>query len=106
MYCFPAIANAAFVFDEVHCYDDALFGALLRFLKVVKAPVLLMSASFLPAQVEAIRAAVGEPVEIIQGPQDLEEKPRYRFHEVDQPDWERVQMEWLKVEKCFGSATR
>jgi CRISPR-associated endonuclease/helicase Cas3 len=93
MYCFPAIANAAFVFDEVHCYDDALFGALLRFLKVVKAPVLLMSASFLPAQVEAIRAAVGEPVEIIQGPQDLEEKPRYRFHEVDQPDWERVQME-------------
>ena len=56
MYCFPAIANAAFVFDEVHCYDDALFGALLRFLKVVKAPVLLMSASFLPAQVEAIRS--------------------------------------------------
>ncbi len=93
MYCFPAIANAAFVFDEVHCYDDALFGALLRFLKVVKAPVLLMSASFLPAQVEAIRAAVGEPVAMIQGPQDLEEKPRYRFHEVDQPDWERVKQE-------------
>ncbi|MFQ3612326.1 MAG: CRISPR-associated helicase Cas3' [Cyanobacteriota bacterium] len=93
MYCFPAIANAAFVFDEVHCYDDALFGALLRFLKVVKAPVLLMSASFLPAQVEAIRSAVGEPVEIIQGPQDLETKPRYRFHEVDQPDWQRVHQE-------------
>lgn len=93
MYCFPAIANAAFVFDEVHCYDDALFGALLRFLKVVKAPVLLMSASFLPTQVEAIRSAVGEPVEIIQGPQDLEEKPRYRFHEVDKPNWKRVQQE-------------
>lgn len=93
MYCFPAIANAAFVFDEVHCYDDALFGALLRFLKVVKAPVLLMSASFLPAQVEAIRAAVGEPVAIIQGPKDLEEKPRYRFNEVEQPDWERVKAE-------------
>ncbi|MDX2271600.1 MAG: CRISPR-associated helicase Cas3' [Cyanobacteriota bacterium] len=93
MYCFPAIANAAFVFDEVHCYDDALFGALLRFLKVVKAPVLLMSASFLPAQVEAIRSAVGEPVVIIHGPQDLEEKPRYRFHERQAPDWERVQQE-------------
>ncbi len=93
MYCFPAIANAAFVFDEVHCYDDALFGALLRFLKVVKAPVLLMSASFLPAQVEAIRAAVGEPVEIVRGPQDLEEQPRYCFHEVDEPDWTRVQQE-------------
>lgn len=93
MYCFPAIANATFVFDEVHCYDDSLFGALLRFLKVVKAPVLLMSASFLPVQIEAIRAAVGEVVEIIQGPQDLEEKPRYRFHQVDQPDWKRVQVE-------------
>lgn len=93
MYCFPAIANAAFVFDEVHCYDDALFGALLRFLKVVKAPILLMSASFLPAQVEAIRAAVGEPVAIIQGPKDIEEKPRYRFYELEQPDWERVKAE-------------
>lgn len=93
MYCFPAIANAAFVFDEVHCYDDALFGALLRFLKVVKAPILLMSASFLPVQVEAIRAAVGESVEIIQGPQELETQPRYRFHEVEQPDWERVKVE-------------
>ncbi|MBF2001025.1 MAG: CRISPR-associated helicase Cas3' [Synechococcales cyanobacterium M58_A2018_015] len=93
MYCFPAIANAAFVFDEVHCYDDALFGALLRFLNVVKAPILLMSASFLPAQVEAIREAVGEPVEIIQGPQDIEHLPRYRFHELAQPDWERVKQE-------------
>lgn len=93
MYCFPAIANAAFVFDEVHCYDDSLFGALLRFLKVIKAPILLMSASFLPAQVEAIRAAVGESVEIIHGPEDLEEKPRYHFHEVQAPEWERVQQE-------------
>jgi CRISPR-associated endonuclease/helicase Cas3 len=90
MYCFPAIAQAAFVFDEVHCYDDKLLGALLRFLEVVKAPVLLMSASFLPWQVQAIEQAVGEPVEIIQGPQDLETKPRYRFHLADTPDWERV----------------
>lgn len=101
LYCFPAIANAAFVFDEVHCYDDALFGALLRFLKVVKAPVLLMSASFLPSQVKAIRSAVGESVEIIQGPQDLEEKPRYRFHEVNQPDWERVQQELVNGGKVL-----
>lgn len=95
LYCFPAIANAAFVFDEVHCYDDALFGALLRFLKVVKAPILLMSASFLPWQVDAIRAAVGEDetVPIIPGDPKLEELPRYHFHELDQPDWDRVQQE-------------
>jgi CRISPR-associated endonuclease/helicase Cas3 len=93
LYCFPAIAQAAFVFDEVHCYDDALFGALLRFLKLVKAPVLLMSASFLPWQIEAIEAAVGESVEIIQGPAELETQPRYRFNLVEQPDWERVEQE-------------
>jgi CRISPR-associated endonuclease/helicase Cas3 len=95
MYCFPAIANAAFVFDEVHCYDDALFGALLRFLKVVKAPILLMSASFLPWQVDAIRAAVGESetVPIIPGDQKLEELPRYRFDEGKEPDWKQVQQE-------------
>ena len=93
MYCFPAIANAAFVFDEVHCYDDALFGALLRFLEVVKAPILLMSASFLPWQKEAIKQAVGEPIEIISGSKEIEAQPRYRFYYQEQPDWSRVEQE-------------
>lgn len=93
LYCFPAIANGAFVFDEVHCYDAKLFGTLLRFLKVVKAPVLLMSASVLPWQKAAIEAAVGEPVEVIEGAKELEEKPRYRFHMLDRPDWGRVEQE-------------
>jgi CRISPR-associated endonuclease/helicase Cas3 len=93
MYCFPAIAQAAFVFDEVHCYDDALFGALLRFLKLVKAPILLMSASFLPWQITAINEAVGEKVKIIPGPKEIEEQPRYRFHLTEQPDWDRVEAE-------------
>ncbi|MEO0949064.1 MAG: CRISPR-associated helicase Cas3' [Cyanobacteria bacterium J06641_5] len=93
MYCFPAIANAAFVFDEVHCYDKKLFGALLRFLETVKAPILLMSASFLPPQLRAIEDAVGEPVEIIFGPKELEQQPRYRFYYADEPDWGRVKTE-------------
>ena len=93
LYCFPAIANAAFVFDEVHCYDDMLFNALLRFLEIVKAPVLLMSASVLPWQKEAIERAVGEPIAVLQGPKELEALPRYRFHNLDAPDWERVVQE-------------
>ena len=93
LYCFPAVANAAFVFDEVHCYDNRLFGALLRFLETVKAPVLLMSASFLPWQREAIEKAVGERVEIIKGPKDVELKPRYRFNYQEKPDWNRVEAE-------------
>jgi CRISPR-associated endonuclease/helicase Cas3 len=101
MYCFPAIAQAAFVFDEVHCYDDKLFGALLRFLEVVKAPILLMSASFLPWQVKAIETAVGEPVHMIQGPKELESQPRYWFHYVDAPDWDRVKAEFQQGGKTL-----
>lgn len=101
MYCFPAIAQAAFVFDEVHCYDDKLFGALLRFLEVVKAPILLMSASFLPWQLQAIKQAVGEFVHPIPGPQDLEKLPRYRFHLADAPDWERVEAEFQQGGKIL-----
>lgn len=94
LYCFPAIAQAAFVFDEVHCYDDKLFGALLRFLEVVKAPVLLMSASFLPWQIKELETAVGEPIQIIHGSKEIETQPRYRFHLADAPDWERVKAEF------------
>jgi len=93
LYCFPAIANAAFVFDEVHCYDEALFGALLRFLNTLKAPVLLMSASFLPSQIEEIKKAVGEDIEIAPRPKKLELQPRYRFHYDEKPDWQRVEQE-------------
>ncbi|MDJ0681548.1 MAG: CRISPR-associated helicase Cas3' [Xenococcaceae cyanobacterium MO_167.B52] len=92
-YCFPAIASSAFVFDEVHCYDEKLFGALLRFLEVVKAPILLMSASFLPWQKEAIKKTVGEPIEIISGSLEIEAQPRYRFNYKEEPDWSRVEQE-------------
>ncbi|MCG9890800.1 MAG: CRISPR-associated helicase Cas3' [Thermosynechococcaceae cyanobacterium MS004] len=101
MYCFPAIAQAAFVFDELHCYDEKLFGALLRFLEVMKAPILLMSASFLPWQIKAIKTAVGESVEIIKGPEELETQPRYRFHFADAPDWERVKTEFKQGGKIL-----
>jgi CRISPR-associated endonuclease/helicase Cas3 len=93
LYCFPVIAQGAFVFDEVHCYDDRLFGALLRFLEVVKAPILLMSASFLPWQKQAIETAVGEKLAIIEGSKELEAYPRYNFHLLEQTPWERVAQE-------------
>lgn len=97
MYCFPAIANAAFIFDEVHCYDKVLFGALLRFLATIKAPTLLMSASFLSWQLRAIERVIGEQLiegeNLIAGPRDLEDLRRYRFHESQEPDWELVENE-------------
>jgi CRISPR-associated endonuclease/helicase Cas3 len=93
LYCFPALAQAAFVFDEVHCYDKRLFGGLLRFLEVVKAPILLMSASFLPWQLAAIEKAVGEPIEEIPGLEEVEKLPRYKFNLLETPDWQRVEQE-------------
>src|SRR5262249_26282026 len=46
LFAWPALAQSSFVFDEIHAYDDRLFGALLRFLRDVPGvPVLLMTAS-------------------------------------------------------------
>jgi CRISPR-associated endonuclease/helicase Cas3 len=51
----PALAQSAFVFDEIHAYDDRLFGALLRFLRDVPGlPVLLMTASLPKVREEAL----------------------------------------------------
>ena len=33
LYAWPALAGAAFVFDEIHAYDAKLFGALIRFIQ-------------------------------------------------------------------------
>jgi CRISPR-associated endonuclease/helicase Cas3 len=82
LYSWAALAQSAFVFDECHAYDSRLFGALLKFLKAFKgAPILLMSASFTPEQLSAIRQVIEEDGEEfcqpIEGPQELEELPRY-----------------------------
>jgi CRISPR-associated endonuclease/helicase Cas3 len=81
-YAWPALSQSAFVFDEIHAYDDRLFGALLRFLRDLPGlPVLLMTAS-LPADRElALRTLLenrGQSWEPISGPEELETRPRYR----------------------------
>src|SRR5207244_11224181 len=56
LFAWPALAQSAFVFDEIHAYDDRLFGALLRFLQAVPgAPVLPMTASLPKAREEALQ---------------------------------------------------
>ena len=82
LYAWPALAQSAFVFDEIHAYDDPLFGALLRFLRDLPGlPVLLMTASLPAAREEALRQLLesrGQPWRPICGPQDLETRPRYQ----------------------------
>jgi CRISPR-associated endonuclease/helicase Cas3 len=78
LFGWPALAQSAFVFDEIHAFDDRLFGALLRFLRDLPGlPALLMTASLPKAREEALRETLGELIPI-PGPAELEERPRYR----------------------------
>ena len=82
LFAWPALAQSAFVFDEIHAYDDRLFGALLRFLRDLPGlPSLLMTASLPGAREEALRGLLNQHRDIdlvpIEGPRELEELPRY-----------------------------
>jgi len=83
LFSWPALAQSAFVFDEIHAYDDLLFGALLRFLRDLPGlPSLLMTASLPKAREDALRALLkdyrGIDLMPIAGPTELEELPRYK----------------------------
>ena len=83
LFAWPALAQSAFVFDEIHAYDDRLFGALLRFLRDLPGlPSLLMTASLPKAREDALRMLLKEYRGIdlipIAGPTELEELPRYK----------------------------
>lgn len=82
LYAWAGLCDAAIVFDEVHAYDQGLFGALLRWLEALPGiPALLMTASLPAARLAAVRELVGRvhkrPLAEIEGPADLEALPRY-----------------------------
>ncbi len=83
LFAFPALVGGGFVFDEVHLYDDRLFGALLAFLRAFQgAPILLMTATLPPErrrEIERVAAELGQPLTVVTGPRELEDLPRYRI---------------------------
>jgi CRISPR-associated endonuclease/helicase Cas3 len=83
VFSFPALAGSAFVFDEVHLYDDKLFGALLAFIAAFRgAPILLMTATLPPARRRALEELcdkLGEELSEFAGPEELETLPRYEL---------------------------
>ncbi|HVY62872.1 MAG TPA: CRISPR-associated helicase Cas3' [Planctomycetota bacterium] len=120
LYAWPALARGAIVFDEVHSYDDALFGALLRFLEALPGiPALLMTASLPEARLSTLRAIVarvhGRPLAEIAGPTDLEVLPRYVRRDA-QDAWpaveaalaERGKVLWVSntVDRAIAAAER
>jgi CRISPR-associated endonuclease/helicase Cas3 len=77
----PAILQSGIVFDEIHAFDDYLFGHLLVFLRTFpRLPVLLMTASLQESRRRAL-IAVRPDLQIVPGPPDLESLPRYRLEE-------------------------
>ncbi len=84
LYAWAGLADGAVVFDEIHAYDDRLFGCLLRFLDALPGiPTLLMTASLPETRRKALdrlcqeRHGIAMPV--IDGPHDLESLSRYRL---------------------------
>jgi CRISPR-associated endonuclease/helicase Cas3 len=81
LFAWPALAQSAFVFDEIHAYDDRLFGALLRFLRDLPGlPTLLMTASLPASREQALRNVLESRQQEwnpIAGPESLETMPRY-----------------------------
>jgi len=94
LFSFPALLKSAFVFDEIHSYDEKLFGALLCFLKVFSSiPVLLMSATIPETRLKALKEILGDRMgEPIKGEATLENMERYILTWVeDQKDcWDNV----------------
>ena len=86
LYNSPAILSGAFVFDELHAYDDSMFSALLALMKAMPgASFLLMSAS-LPEQRRNILLSHVENVEQIPAPKELEMILRYEFQWAESGD--------------------
>jgi CRISPR-associated endonuclease/helicase Cas3 len=84
IYSIPAIMSGAIVFDEVHAYDDQLFGHLLVFISnFPRLPILLMTASLPEQRLRAIRHARPDvkDEDIIEGPPAFENLKRYIVRE-------------------------
>ncbi len=95
VYSLPAIMQSVIVFDEIHAFDEYLFGHLLVFLKnFPRLPVLLMTASLPEERRNAIQA-VREDLQLIPGPLDRETLPRYLIeYPIDQ------KVVWNRVREC------
>lgn len=91
LFAWPALAGAACVFDEIHAYDDRLYGALLRFLSALPGvPILLMTASLPEHRRQSLEACLSRrqsTLAVIPGPEDLEKRSRYhRLGKIDDQD--------------------
>jgi CRISPR-associated endonuclease/helicase Cas3 len=101
IYSLPAIMQSAIVFDEIHAFDEQMFGHLLVFLKnFPKLPVLLMTASLPEERLKAIQA-IRSDLNCVPGLKEFEDLPRYDIpYAIAQIDEVTV---WREVEQCLNN---
>lgn len=94
----PAFMAGAIVFDEIHAFDERLFGHLLVFLKnFPHLPILLMTASLPQHRIEAIESV--RSVYHVPGDEELEKLQRYAVRKVlDKKEIER------EIESCLADS--
>jgi CRISPR-associated endonuclease/helicase Cas3 len=93
IYSLPALMCGAIVFDEIHAFDDQMFGHLLVFLKnFPKLPVLLMTASLPEPRLAALRKVRPNDLNQISGPPEFEKLGRYLVRgATDEEVWREVE---------------
>jgi CRISPR-associated endonuclease/helicase Cas3 len=92
MFSSPVFANSAFVFDEIHLYDDLMFGLLLRFLELFPcAPMLLMTASLQPTRLALLRRRMPRLREISNAESEAVVRYRLRPPVLEEVPWGRVE---------------
>jgi CRISPR-associated endonuclease/helicase Cas3 len=92
IYSLPAIMSGVIVFDEIHAFDDRMFGHLLIFLKnFPRLPVLLMTAS-LPEERRRAIAGVRPDLHVVCGPEEFETLKRYQINDsvTDEDVWRAI----------------
>lgn len=98
VYSLPAIMGSALVFDEIHAFDEQLFGHLLMFLKHFPGlPVLLMTASLQEERKRAI-AKVRPDLCIVHGPEEFEMLRRYIIY-----DTTTAENAWHAAGQCLAT---
>ncbi len=78
----PALAQSMFVFDEIHSFDEQLFGWLLEFLKTMRGSKILLMTASLPKHrrqaIEKVLEKQDEMLGMVYGPAEWEKIERYR----------------------------
>jgi len=77
LYNSPAILTGAFVFDELHAYDNHMFAGVMALMEALPGASFLLMTASLPKQKKKLLLSKFNDIAEIPSPVELEEIPRY-----------------------------